>query len=284
MTTIVEFRQEDASRGRRGRGLEERQSVGGRSWRALSSTPSTSSMRRRRASAARRCPIPYPKHLEDAALPQPQAIAAAAREAWVVVAEFRMPSLGADMEAGTLVEWLKHPGDAVKRGDIIAVVDTHKGAIEIEVFEDGVIETVQVQPGAQGAGRHGAGDDSGDRARTTGRPGSRRIGRNAAGGCHPAAAGSRRPGRPGAGASRRWRGSVPPSSASISTRLKAPEPRARSRARTSSGPRRRRKAPGPPTTVSAADRSRDMRTRDRRGHDAIEARNPALLPQHRRST
>ena len=51
-----------------------------------------------------------------------------------------MPSLGADMEAGTLVEWLKHPGDAVKRGDIIAVVDTQKGAIEIEVFEDGVIE------------------------------------------------------------------------------------------------------------------------------------------------
>ena len=37
-----------------------------------------------------------------------------------------MPSLGADMEAGTLVEWVKHPGDAVKRGDIIAVVDTQK--------------------------------------------------------------------------------------------------------------------------------------------------------------
>ena len=58
-----------------------------------------------------------------------------------------MPSLGADMEAGTLVEWLKHPGDAVKRGDIIAVVDTQKGAIEIEVFEDGVIESLQVKPG-----------------------------------------------------------------------------------------------------------------------------------------
>ena len=51
-----------------------------------------------------------------------------------------MPSLGADMEAGTLVEWVKHPGDTVKRGDIIAVVDTQKGAIEIEVFEDGVLE------------------------------------------------------------------------------------------------------------------------------------------------
>ena len=60
-----------------------------------------------------------------------------------------MPSLGADMEAGTLVEWLKHPGDAVTRGDIIAVVDTQKGAIEIEVFEDGVIEQTLVPPGAK---------------------------------------------------------------------------------------------------------------------------------------
>ena len=32
------------------------------------------------------------------------------------MAEFLMPSLGADMEAGTLVEWLKKPGDPVKRG------------------------------------------------------------------------------------------------------------------------------------------------------------------------
>ncbi len=60
-----------------------------------------------------------------------------------------MPSLGADMEAGTLVEWLKHPGDAVKRGDIIAVVDTQKGAIEIEVFEDGTVESVQIHPGQE---------------------------------------------------------------------------------------------------------------------------------------
>jgi pyruvate dehydrogenase E2 component (dihydrolipoamide acetyltransferase) len=63
------------------------------------------------------------------------------------MAEFRMPLLGADMEAGTLVEWLKHPGDAVHRGDIIAVVDTQKGAIEIEVFEDGVIQRLVVDEG-----------------------------------------------------------------------------------------------------------------------------------------
>lgn len=60
-----------------------------------------------------------------------------------------MPALGADMEAGTLVEWLKRPGDAVRRGDIIAVVDTQKGAIEVEVFEDGVLEQIVVEPGSR---------------------------------------------------------------------------------------------------------------------------------------
>jgi len=58
-----------------------------------------------------------------------------------------MPLLGADMEAGTLVEWVKHPGDVVKRGDIIAVVDTQKGAIEIEVFDNGVLDQAIVKPG-----------------------------------------------------------------------------------------------------------------------------------------
>ena len=44
------------------------------------------------------------------------------------------------MEAGTLVEWLVKPGDRVKRGDIVAVVETQKGAIEIETFQPGQIE------------------------------------------------------------------------------------------------------------------------------------------------
>ena len=60
-----------------------------------------------------------------------------------------MPSLGADMEAGTLVEWLKKPGDTVKRGDIVAVVETQKGAIEIEIFEDGVLDRYLVEPGVE---------------------------------------------------------------------------------------------------------------------------------------
>ena len=65
------------------------------------------------------------------------------------MSEFRMPSLGADMEAGTLVEWLKRPGDKVTRGDIVAVVETEKGAIEVEIFEDGVVEKLLVEPGAK---------------------------------------------------------------------------------------------------------------------------------------
>lgn len=52
---------------------------------------------------------------------------------------FTMPSLGSDMEDGTLVEWLVAEGQPVKRGDIIAVVETQKGAIEIEIFETGTI-------------------------------------------------------------------------------------------------------------------------------------------------
>ncbi|NOT55139.1 MAG: 2-oxo acid dehydrogenase subunit E2 [Deltaproteobacteria bacterium] len=63
------------------------------------------------------------------------------------MAEFRMPSLGADMEAGTVIQWLVKPGDAIKRGDIIAVVDTEKAAIEIEVFEAGVLERIVVSEG-----------------------------------------------------------------------------------------------------------------------------------------
>ncbi len=58
-----------------------------------------------------------------------------------------MPSLGSDMEAGTLVEWLKQPGEAVRRGDIVAVVETQKGAIEIECFQDGVLEEYLVDIG-----------------------------------------------------------------------------------------------------------------------------------------
>jgi pyruvate dehydrogenase E2 component (dihydrolipoamide acetyltransferase) len=65
------------------------------------------------------------------------------------MAEFVMPSLGADMSAGTLAAWLKQPGDAVKRGDIIAVVHTDKADVEVEVFMSGVLERMLVEPGTK---------------------------------------------------------------------------------------------------------------------------------------
>lgn len=58
-----------------------------------------------------------------------------------------MPALGADMEAGTLVQWCVKLGDRVKSGDVIAVVETQKGAIEVEVFVDGVVSNILVPVG-----------------------------------------------------------------------------------------------------------------------------------------
>jgi pyruvate dehydrogenase E2 component (dihydrolipoamide acetyltransferase) len=65
------------------------------------------------------------------------------------MSEFLMPSLGADMEDGTLIEWKKKIGDSVKRGDIIAEVETQKGLIEIEVFEEGIIEKLLINEGTK---------------------------------------------------------------------------------------------------------------------------------------
>jgi len=60
-----------------------------------------------------------------------------------------MPSLGADMESAVLIEWSAKPGDTLRRGDIIGVVETEKGAIEIEVFEDCVVEELVVAVGTE---------------------------------------------------------------------------------------------------------------------------------------
>ena len=63
--------------------------------------------------------------------------------------DFLMPALGADMEAGTLVEWLVKPGDRVKKGDVVAVVETQKGAIEVEIFDEGVVSELVVPVGTK---------------------------------------------------------------------------------------------------------------------------------------
>jgi pyruvate dehydrogenase E2 component (dihydrolipoamide acetyltransferase) len=62
---------------------------------------------------------------------------------------FTMPTLGADMDAGTLVSWRKQPGDPVSRGDVIAEVDTDKGVIDVEVFAEGVLDEILVPRGTR---------------------------------------------------------------------------------------------------------------------------------------
>lgn len=63
--------------------------------------------------------------------------------------EFRMPSLGPDMASGTLVAWQVKPGDVVKKGDIVALVETDKGVIDVEIFAPGTVEKLLVEPGTQ---------------------------------------------------------------------------------------------------------------------------------------
>ena len=63
--------------------------------------------------------------------------------------EYLMPSLGADMKDGRVVEWFVGPGDSVRRGDVVGVVDTAKGAIEMEIWEDATIEEIVAAPGTR---------------------------------------------------------------------------------------------------------------------------------------
>lgn len=58
-----------------------------------------------------------------------------------------MPSLGADLDHGTITAWHVRPGDHVKRGDTVADVETDKGTIEIEIWQDGIISEILVEPG-----------------------------------------------------------------------------------------------------------------------------------------
>jgi pyruvate dehydrogenase E2 component (dihydrolipoamide acetyltransferase) len=61
--------------------------------------------------------------------------------------EFKMPALGSDMDEGTLDEWLVKPGDKVSRGQVVAVVETTKAAVEIECWQEGTVSELVVPVG-----------------------------------------------------------------------------------------------------------------------------------------
>jgi pyruvate dehydrogenase E2 component (dihydrolipoamide acetyltransferase) len=60
-----------------------------------------------------------------------------------------MPSLGAEMDEGRLLEWYVQPGQQVRRGSVIALIETDKANIDVEVFEDGIVEELLVEVGTK---------------------------------------------------------------------------------------------------------------------------------------
>ena len=60
-----------------------------------------------------------------------------------------MPALSPTMEKGNLAKWLKHEGDKVKAGDVIAEIETDKATMEYESIDDGVLAKIVVPEGTQ---------------------------------------------------------------------------------------------------------------------------------------
>ncbi|MHA6477246.1 dihydrolipoamide acetyltransferase family protein [Stutzerimonas sp. KH-1] len=62
---------------------------------------------------------------------------------------FKLPSLGADMDEGTLLQWKVEPGEHIERGEVIAVVDTAKAAVDVECWHSGEVLELLVEPGSK---------------------------------------------------------------------------------------------------------------------------------------
>src|SRR5437867_1382990 len=64
--------------------------------------------------------------------------------------EIRMPALSPTMTEGNLARWLKHEGDEVHSGDVIAEIETDKATMEYEAADEGRLGKIIVPEGAQG--------------------------------------------------------------------------------------------------------------------------------------
>ena len=62
--------------------------------------------------------------------------------------EFKLPSLGADMDEGKMLEWKVRPGDTVKKGQVLCIVEAMKMMNQIEADKAGVIKAILVDDGA----------------------------------------------------------------------------------------------------------------------------------------
>jgi pyruvate dehydrogenase E2 component (dihydrolipoamide acetyltransferase) len=64
--------------------------------------------------------------------------------------EIKMPQLSDTMSSGKILSWKKSEGDTVKRGDILAEVETEKANLEIESFQQGTLLKILVPAGTMG--------------------------------------------------------------------------------------------------------------------------------------
>ncbi len=63
------------------------------------------------------------------------------------MSEIAMPRLSDTMEEGTIAHWLKKPGDEIKKGDILAEIETDKATMDLEAYEAGTLQQILVQEG-----------------------------------------------------------------------------------------------------------------------------------------
>src|SRR5487761_1439331 len=64
--------------------------------------------------------------------------------------EILMPALSPTMTEGNLAKWLKHEGDQVRSGDVLAEIETDKATMEVEAVDDGRVGKILVPEGTQG--------------------------------------------------------------------------------------------------------------------------------------
>ncbi len=60
-----------------------------------------------------------------------------------------LPKLGYDMETGRIAAWMRGVGDAVKRGDVIAEIETDKATVEMESLASGTLVEIVHNPGEE---------------------------------------------------------------------------------------------------------------------------------------
>src|SRR5438132_1532110 len=63
------------------------------------------------------------------------------------MSEITMPRLSDTMQEGTIARWLKKPGDEIKKGDILAEIETDKATMDLEAYEAGTLQQIMVQEG-----------------------------------------------------------------------------------------------------------------------------------------